>query len=430
MKTSAKLILLFISSIFIFSSCKKLDENSYPKDSIVLSLTAVNGAELLSWTKVNASDFKRYEIYASNKDNIDIIKSTDKLIGTVTDLEKTTFTPIDALSDSSTILSSKTYFKVAAVLQDRKLSSNVISKNSDIIFSSKNVFFQKVIPEKGYVYFSDNSFGNQILINIPNNSRTDFSTSVSVTNNSKYAIDNNNQCDIISATGSNTFDLYKAEDLSLHHQVNSSEYFYNFSINKGFLFAAYYNSSISNYEIGSYTLVGNILSKVSTTSIGSNSSSSTFYISSDGTKLYVADFNYVTSYNIAANGQLTKIGQQFSSSFNNFMFMNNNGTKIISNSGDVYNEQFQMQKSIGFSNTGMYNFSEDGSKIVFGGNNNKIELYDGNSLNKIKSINVEVKNQTVNGLTPFFYNNELYCIVQAFDNNTFQQSVLIIKKTI
>ena len=167
MKTSAKLILLFISSIFIFSSCKKLDENSYPKDSIVLSLTAVNGAELLSWTKVNASDFKRYEIYASNKDNIDIIKSTDKLIGTVTDLEKTTFTPIDALSDSSTILSSKTYFKVAAVLQDRKLSSNVISKNSDIIFSSKNVFFQKVIPEKGYVYFSDNSFGNQILINIP-----------------------------------------------------------------------------------------------------------------------------------------------------------------------------------------------------------------------------------------------------------------------
>ena len=108
-------------------------------------------------------------------------------------------------------------------MQDRKLSSNVISKNSDIIFSSKNVFFQKVIPEKGYVYFSDNSFGNQILINIPNNSRTDFSTSVSVTNNSKYAIDNNNQCDIISATGSNTFDLYKAEDLSLHHQVNSPQ---------------------------------------------------------------------------------------------------------------------------------------------------------------------------------------------------------------
>jgi WD40 repeat protein len=177
-------------------------------------------------------------------------------------------------------------------------------------------------------------------------------------------------------------------------------------------------------------LIGNVLSKVSTTSIGSNSSSSTFYISSDGTKLYVADFNYVTSYNIAANGQLTKIAQQFSSSFSNFMFMNNNGTKIISNSGDVYNEQFQMQKSIGFSNTGMYNFSADGSKIVFGGNNNKIELYDGNSLNKIKSINVEVKNQTVNGLTPFFYNNELYCIVQAFDNNTFQQSVLIIKKTI
>jgi len=429
MKTSTKLILLFISSIIILSGCKKLSENSYPKDSIVLSLTTINGTELLSWTKVNASDFKRYEIYASSTDNIDVINSTDKLIGTISDFEKTTFVSIDAFSDTDSILTNKTYFKVAAVLQDRKLSSNVIGKNSDIIFSGKNLFFEKVIPEKGFLYFANNNFNDQIIIDLENNSKKNVSFTQSISTSTPYFMDADLNYSLLIPTGSYDFTMYNSENLSINKTVNHTDYFYNFAMHNNHLFAIYYNPSTGGNLLGTYLLNGNSISLQYSINTPNSTSANYIFVSNDGTKLYIVLSNEVAAYNVAMDGKLTYINQQFISSNSNALTLNQNGSKFIAFNGDVYDDQLQFKKSIGFSNTGFYCFSQDGSKIVYG-NNNQIEVYDATTLNKIKSIPISFKNLTINSITPFFYNNMLYCSAQGFDNNTFQQTNFIIKKSL
>jgi outer membrane protein assembly factor BamB len=138
-------LLLFVTIFALDFSCKKIEYiDPYP---IAIKVeNALQGNEI-SWTAVNTSDFAEYKIWRTEnstdtiEDNF-VGSKTLNLVGTVTDIKKTSF-----IDDIDKVLPSATqsfYYRVEVVLKNRHLWSR------NILFSRKNKFITEKVSAVEY----------------------------------------------------------------------------------------------------------------------------------------------------------------------------------------------------------------------------------------------------------------------------------------
>jgi hypothetical protein len=434
MKSTKKILLILaILSIGVFS-CKKSVDTSYSKDALTLSVAKVGSTELLTWTKVNTSDFKRYEIFGSSTPDIDIVKGTANLIGTITDPEKTTFEASDVLPDSSNGLVLQNYYKVAVVLQDRKVGSNTITKSSDIVFATNSNTLLGSLSKAGLIYFfNSNNFNDVDILDLATLTKKTVSN-VAVSSFQNSGTDVNGNYEIMLNGGSNIVYFYDAKTLQFSHSlIDNNVMFLDIKMNLGKLCALVYDQVNGQYMLNMYNISGQSYNKVASIAMGA-SNFNKLELSNDGSKLIASSTNFnngASIYSVTGN-TFTTILSNSNISLGSVV-MNNNATKMVNSAGVVFDGNLNQLSSLNNSSTfGTYLFANNDNSIVFNSQNapNQITVFNAADYTLSNSINLTTKSGQIFGSTMIPFNGSLFVISQIFNNITGTQKTVVFKKSL
>jgi hypothetical protein len=423
MKITKNILFFILAIVICITSCKKIGVGTYSKDGLTLKLATVSGKQMITWDAVNTSDFKRYEVYASGTNDIDVVKNTDKLVATITSADKNKFEAASIILDSN-MTGGKIYYKVAAVLTDRKVASNSIEVASDIIFSSSKYSYSSYIPLLNKIFLANNTTGTLATLDLNTKQLQELgfgSTGIIAGTNASSGVE------FIFASSSSC-QLYNVNDFSLLHN-----YFYsNLNITgsclvKGFIYLSAYNSQTGTYGIYIYNEADNSY----VTYYPSNDPIQNMVVSLDQ-KSMCCTSNFGTAYmfTIGSNGALTQTGN--TSAFSSAMpVLNKDGSKIIlGGSGTVYNKSLSAIGSINnFSS--VFSFSDNNNYIAAPSTSitNSVEIFKTSDYSVLSTINFEVpSNLSLFNTIPIFNVNELYVASTLFNNQTGLQTFIIFKR--
>jgi hypothetical protein len=423
--------LIFISFLG-FIGCKKTDVKSYSKDSLKLELKTVNGKRVLTWDIVNTSDFKSYEIYASNDSNLDVTKSPTKLIGTITSFDKNTFGAKSFVIDSIASGASVAYYKVAAVLQDRKIASNTLRATNDILFANSKYSITNYYPKLGRVYFSNNQTSKTAYYDLATES---FVTTNAFINMSQVTLGTNanGNPEFITNNGGGV-SIYDANNLQLLHSYSYNNLsVYSNTLVKGKIYISGQDFLVSSYVINIYDESNNTL----TNSYNTNNVYSNLLASNSQNRLYcIQNFGGFSLFDIDANGALTLQGSTTNIFTSSLPSINDNGTLMWPGSGLIfYNNSFAEVGSVSGTNSFITNvsYSQNNMYIAAGSNISQgsgVSVIDAQTFGEVDFIQFENTSQlTFFNLIPMFYNNNLYIITTVFNNINNSQTNLIIKQS-
>jgi hypothetical protein len=427
-------ILNIVFTLFVmligFGACKKTNISSFAKDAISLKKDLVNTSNI-TWDKVNTSDFKKYEIFASGKSSIDIT-SPKNLIATISDMDINTF-DISSIFIDSLPAGGKIYFKVAAVLSERKIGSNTINETGSIIFSSNLYTYINTIPELNKIILYNGTLGKYVsfdpetgVISSLQNNLFGFNGEVI------YGKNENGQIRIINYSGG-VINICNLETNTIERSFNiSGNQLYSYALVNGFLILHTYSSASNQFIVEVRRCTD--FSLISTFSLMAGNSVR-FLPSGDNTRFVAipnSNFDYGQLFSINSSGDVASLGASTVNSFSGSPFaINQNGTMmIIGNQGAIYNSSMQLISNLGASSSSTnFTFSQN-DNLIAASESNIIAVYDANSLQKIKTINFNNLNSTfqIFGATPKYIKNQLYVVAQAFSNISSTQSLLILKK--
>jgi hypothetical protein len=424
------LLTVFSLSVLIVS-CKKTSVDKYPKDNLKLSIDSSTGTYDIKWEKVYTSDFKKYEVYASSKIDVDITNNL-KLVATINDADVTSFNIGNVILDSMQS-GSKIYFKVAAVLSDRKIGSNTLVTNSPILFSGSNFAYLSSIPELNKIVLIDNtSFPNNVVLfdvqsltakYIPN----DIMFPNSVINYGKNA---NGNYRAITLNGTE-FKIINIETSVVDHSYlfGNGNNIDAFALVNGFILINYYSNSLNQYIVevrkeSDFSLVSNFSIQ--------NGTASQFFLSSDNST-FVAfnNFGYSSMFSISNTGLVNLLGSNSLNSSGNIAISPNGSKMVAGAQGQIYNTAMTLIASL-TSNSSFGNFSFSQTLNTIAASDvisNAIIIFDANNFQKIKTINLQTggsASQIFNSV-PVFIDNKLYVIGTMFDNVSGAKLVILKK---
>jgi hypothetical protein len=456
MTNNIKQILFAIFCVAIgLAGCVKTDLTKYSKDSLTLAVKQdANGDDYLEWSAVKTSDFVQYEVYAAGTTDIEIIKNSAQIIATIKDPEITTLeVPSVVNIDSSS--NNKINFKVAAVLRNRKLGSNVVAVPRTTIFSSNTaspLFYMDgtdlfillsnsatstmsaVNVADGTISASVNwPFINQAFtfnsFSMPIRGGTNASGTIKITENLLGSSGGGNLVKIYNAT---TF----AEEASL--TLTNYQAIYNCAMRNGILYVIGQDVG-GNTVLSLHTVQGSSAPLMSTSYNFNMNSNCILHVSEDGTKAFVLDpfgSSPSTAYTInTTTGAIAVAGTANTNSSvgQNAYEISGTGNRLINGSSSVlYDAALQPVQTLvnvpGFAGTGC--LTADGSKAFWSAGAGVLatcNVFDANTGVKTKTVKVHKGSENMFSLKMFSRSNNLYAAYQIQDALTFQV-VTIIKK--
>jgi hypothetical protein len=449
MKIASKIVPVVLGLCLIISACQKAKLNKYDKES--LGLKAIKNAEgeiMLEWTPVASSEFVRYEIYRAAKDSFDLTKNTKQIIGTVTDKDISTFNLADNfVATDSLITSGNQFYKVAAVLKDRKVLSKSLTTNAnwllampsggislayqnhDDIFIISNNSFQ---PFTNYIFNTNtNSVQKQDswpFENLPNTSNI-LDGIINIGTNAAGA-----QVIIEPSTTSNSaIVLYKATERSMINKFDLAgvNFIYGVKMIKGVIYALVQTNSGQKLIATFSGTNGSLLS--STFLNSSNLSSPKLEVSEDGTTIVIyenSSFSNIPQLFSYVNNTLsyvsTLVGNQANSG-EDIAISSDGNTIIRAGTNSIYNRNgtriAQFTAGSNF-NAAVFILSDE-SKFIYSNGSGSITLRNCSDASLIKVINTGLNPTTTFNIFPIVVKDKLLVMASIFDGG---QSTNILKQ--
>jgi hypothetical protein len=418
--------------ILVLASCKKIDTHIYPRESIKLELKTVNGQRLLSWDAIKTSDFKKYQIFASSDSNFDINRDAAKIIGEISDAEKTTFAVKSFILDSLVIGGSSAYYKVAAVLQDRKLPSNVLTTQNDILFASNKFAAVNYFPKLGRIFLQSNLNGSTSYFDFNTKTLTNVGSFLNMTS-AVYGTDANNNNELLITNNNGSLTIYNANTMTAIKDItfSSSISAFSYALVKGNVYISGQDFSTGSNVIYVYSQADNALLYT----YNLNNMASIMIPTPNQKSLYTGtNFGNINLYTINANGSLSFQASNSNSSINTNFAVNNNGSLFWPGNGVQF---FDNTLNIaGTASTAAFlsnvAFSDDNTTIAASANINNglgVSILDQATFNEVSFIKFENTQQAIfNNIVPMFYNNDLYIMSTVFNASFTNQTLVIVKQ--
>jgi hypothetical protein len=416
---------LLIALALLLIGCKKTSVNKYAKDSLELKQVSTTEGNMLEWTRLNTSDFIRYEVYVHATSNIDITKL--KPVVSITDEDQTTINISDVIPDSLG-LAGTLYYKLVGVLANRKVGSNVLSAASNIIYINSDVSFKGACTPLNKVFVINNNTSKISTIDITtlaikavDQANFNFNTEIN------YGRNENGAYRLISNTV-NTVKTYNIETALVDKTFNDSTSFEIFSvalINGYIIVNKHHTNGIYVTEVHSaadYSLIStfNLINSVCYY-IGVNQDNTKFLCQTNGTSEY---------FSLSSSGIPTKIGGAFINNGNGAnSIINGDGSRIISGSqGVVYDGSLAYLKTLllNFSFAQSFNFNQANTKLAVVVNSS-LEIYNPTTLEQMSARPI-FTNVNLNFFNPnvLYFNNQMY-LCGTLSNNI-QSKFVILKK--
>jgi hypothetical protein len=435
-------------------SCNKTDLSKYNKDSLTLKVVNnLAGDPVLSWDQVATSDFVKYEIYFSGKPDIDITNNTAGLLATIADKDINTFeipSFLPTIDSANANATGKIYFKVAAVLANRKLASNALEQQRASIFSSQSATLAVALPELNTVFFNENNFGTQ-SVNVDLNTGSTSTITWPFVINPFFggAVIKNtirggtNAAGEVEATeipnqgagglSDNIVRIYSANDFSLikTFSANLLSTLYGGKMQAGKIFIIGQNLS-GNPELQVYDRNSSAL--VSQFPLPNWGSQYALAVSNDASRVYVVDIIQSTCYSLSYNTTTNVFTQTASNaslaltSLASITATPDGEYMMEGSTGKVFNKQLQEVASVAniSQSTGLAPIISsvgNGSNFIHCPGNNNVSLYATNTAQKIKSTTIA---KGINAATAFFQsvdvfeaaNGNKYGAMQVFNQTT------------
>jgi hypothetical protein len=446
MKIIRKIVPIVLGIGLIFGACQKATLDKYPKESLELkSVPNIQGGSSLEWTPVKSSDFVRYEIFRSSSDSFDVVKGINQIIGTVTDKDITTFAlDNEIVVTDSLITSAKQYYKVAAVLKDRKVVSKAINSLSDWLIAMPSGTISLAFNNHQDMYLSSNTGFVQADYVLNTTSRTaqkldswpfdhspfNGSTLESIITMGTKA-DGSQVILEAASNSSSTIKFYSASDRSFTNQITLAgvSFVYGALLINGVIYAVVQDFSGSE-RLGTYSSING--SQITTIALSSSSIfTPTMQISADGSTIVIFDKNSFGGspelYHYQNNNfnYITTLTALFATSGENIAISKDGNTIIRGNSGVIYDRtgtiKGQITNATGFGSRVM--ILEDDARFIYFDGQSKITLRSCNDGKVIKTINTGLSAATSFNLIPVLVKEKLLIMATLF-NGTQSSSIL------
>jgi hypothetical protein len=417
--------------LLVLSSCKKISTSIYPKDAIKLELKTVNGQRILSWEAIKTSDFKKYQIFASSDSNFDVNKDITKIIGEINDAEKTTFGIKSFILDSLVTGGGNAYYKVAAVLQDRKLPSNVLTTTNDILFASNKYTYVNYFPKIGRMFLQNNQTGVTSYFDFNTKKLTNIGSFLNMAS-AVYGTDANNNPEVLATNNSGSLKIYNANTMASITDINYSNNVsvYAMTLVNGNVYVGGQDFSTGSYVIYVYDQTNNALKY----SYNLANIASIMKSSDNGKVLYTGtNFGTIDVYAINNDGSLSFQGLVNNTSLNTNFAVNSTGSLFWPGNSNLFFDKNFNTAGIIPSPSFVTNvaFSENNASVAASLSNNGniiVSVMDQATFTESSFIKYENTAQaTISNIVPLYYGNDLYVMSTLF-NSTFTSQTLVIEK--
>jgi hypothetical protein len=447
MRLFHQILFTSVLATVIFAACNKAPLDKYSKESITLTSRVLSDNEtILEWPAVRSSDFIRYEIFRSLNDSFDIVKGIDKIVSTSTDRDLNSFViDDDEIFTDSLITSANQFYKVAAVLKDRKIASNALPVSSnwllampsgtlDLAYNSSDHMLLTVSSAFQQQFYSYNLSTKQIseepiwpFENGANGQAADNKIRIGTEASGTPVIiePSSLQSSSVSLYNPSTYEKLKSVAL------NSVLSIYTAEILNGIIYALYIDNA-GNNRLGLFNSTnGSYIS--STVLAGSAQTNLTFQVSRDGETIVVYSNNSFSGTpelyrrtNNAIN-YLTPLAG--SSTLNNDdIYLSNDGNTIVrTGNNTVYDKQGntkgQFTQNSGF-NVKAFMLSDNQRFIYFDGTGN-FSLRSCADASLIKKIKTDINPSLNFNPQAILVKDKLYIMITSFNgtntSSTFKQ---------
>jgi hypothetical protein len=446
--------------------CKK--NGNYKQESIKLSVNNTNGSTILTWDQINVSNFVRYEVFASYDSNINVITDKHKIVKSINKAitNSTTVAELD-IQDSTfnNNVFDKIYYKVAAVLSDRTLSSPILSANSQVIYKKFFPFSSSAqLHYNGFLntiyLLSFNSVGsfevNGIDINNPQNIST--VTNVSIVDNFANLIESGDDIlgngvynftrfenNKIVELSSSSFADIKTSTMNTNYIIKALKVYNNIA------YAICYDDNSDKTYFNTFNYSTGALLKSTLLNNFTPNNSLTLNMNKQHTHIYISkgeNFgfdNACYSFSIGANGDVSQLGYtnllfKSGAEANYNLSVSNDGLFVIDAFGHIFNQQLQSVKNLidanGFNTVMSASINKNGATAALCENTSltsTCKVLGGASFNTLlSSTSISNQGNKTTTLKSFFNNNNLYLCAFANTFSTFNSNlhITILKNTI